>query len=370
MTVTPVPACSRCDATPASEGLRCFHCERQVLAERAVWVNVDGERRPVCCDGCAEVVRTIAAGDLTRFYGLRSRPSAPGREVTEASLRDLRSYNHPAVEPVFSRELERNRREAHLMLEGIECSACVWLNEQRLASLPGIELADVNYATRRARVVWDPERIQLGEILEAVERIGYRAHPYDPVSQEQRLDQERRQHLQRLGVSGLLGMQVMMVALGLYLGEWMGMEPAIRELLRWVSLILTVPVLGYCALPFFSGAVRDLRRLRPGMDVPVALGIGIAFVASVVATVSGVHEIYFDSVVMFVFFLLLARFLEFSVRRDAAGQTEALTRKVPALARRLNSRETGAPDQSVAVAALVGGDRILVRAGEATKEGS
>ena len=108
--------------------------------------------------------------------------------------------------------------------------------------------------------------------------------------------------LRRLGVAGALGMQVMMIAIALYAGDWYGIEESFRRLFLWLSLALTVPVLLYSARPFFVGALRDLRNRRLGMDVPVSLGLGIAFLGSVHATILGGSAVYYDSVVMFVFF--------------------------------------------------------------------
>jgi Cu2+-exporting ATPase len=199
-------------------------------------------------------------------------------------------------------------REASLIIEGITCSACIWLNEQHLSRLAGVTAVDINYATRRARVRWDERLIRLSEILAAVAAIGYRAYPYDAAKSEELARRERRSALWRVFVAGFGMMQVMMYAVPVYLAGSGEMTPAVEQLLRWASLVLTVPVIFYSAAPFFRNAWRDLRLRRAGMDVPVALGIGAAFAASVWATLTASGEVYFDSVTMFVFFLLSGRF--------------------------------------------------------------
>jgi Cu2+-exporting ATPase len=230
-----------------------------------------------------------------------------------------------------------------------------------LQQTPGILDAQVNFSTHRATVRWDPQRIRLSDILTAVKRIGYTAHPYDPDRQEALLDQERRQQLRRLGVAGGLGMQVMMIAVALYAGDWYGIGENFRRLFMWLSLALTIPVLVFSARPFFSGALRDLRNRQLGMDVPVSLGLGIAFAGSLHATFVGVGAVYYDSVVMFVFFLLLARYLELMARKKSAQLSEALVHPAPMMATRVDA--CGA-HTVVPVAELQVGDRVLVRPGE------
>jgi Cu2+-exporting ATPase len=204
--------------------------------------------------------------------------------------------------------------------------------------LPGVLEFRVNYSTHRAQVRWDQRQIKLSDILAAVAAIGYIAHPFDPNRQEALQKRERSIALRRLAVAGLGSMQVMMFAVGLYVGDYQGMEDWIRELFRWVSLILTAPVVAYSAQPFFSAAWRDLRRRQAGMDVPVTLAIVAAFAASIWYTVKGGGEVYYDSVSMFVFFLLTGRFLEMSARHRAAQISEALVRMLPAIATRGSTR--------------------------------
>jgi Cu2+-exporting ATPase len=228
-----------------------------------------------------------------------------------------------------------------------------------------VTAVDINYATRRARVRWDENLTKLSAILEAIQAIGYRAHPYDIARSEQLAQKERRTAQWRLFVAGFGMMQVMMYALPAYLadvGEGGDMTLDISQLLRWASLILTLPVIAYSALPFFANAWRDLKFRRVGMDVPVALGIGSAFAASVWATLTAAGEVYFDSVTMFVFFLLTGRYLEMMARQKAARGVEALARALPAFAERL-SQWPSRDGERVAVADLCAGDCVLVRPG-------
>ena len=338
----------------------CFHCGLPVPPGSDYTVEIDGEARSMCCHGCQAVAQAIVDGGLVDFYRYRTEKSPQARDLVPDQLRELALYDRDDLQQSFVRQQPGERREAALILEGIVCAACVWLNERHVKSLPGVIDFSVNYSTHRARVTWDNTRIRLSEILEAIAAIGYHAHPFDPGRQEQLYKQERTRALRRLAVAGLGMMQVMMLAVALYAGEAEGMDAGLRQFLRWVSLLLTVPVIVYSARPFFASAWRDLKRRRPGMDVPVTLAISGAFLASAWHTVTGRGEIYFDSVTMFTFFLLAGRFLEMGARHRAGQAAEELVKLLPATAARLG------PDgeQRVPVADLKAGDRVLVRPGE------
>ena len=318
----------------------------------------------MCCAGCAAVAEAIVDAGLDDYYRLRTAPALRGADLVPEALREHLLYDQPAMQRGTVTECDDGSREAALILERIECSACAWLIERRLAALPGMTSIEVNYSTHRARARWDPERTRLSAILDEVQRIGYGAHPYDPERQDRLLDEERRRRIRRLLVAGLLAAQVMMLAAGLYLGDWMGMETRFRDLFRWASLALTIPVLLYPAQPFFSGALRGLRNRQPGMDLPVALGIGIAFSGSMWATASGNGHVYFDSVAMFTFFLLLARYLEFETRRRNAQVAESVIHATPETAWRVLGDPADGAHEVVAAAELERGDRVLVRPGD------
>ena len=317
----------------------------------------------MCCAGCHAVARAIVDGGLGDYYRHRDAMPESPREAIPTALRELGLFDHPDVQKNFVRPVGEHEKEAALILEGITCSACVWLNEQHLARQPGVTAVDINYATRRARVRWDEQRIKLSQILEAIAAIGYRAHPYDAARSELLAQKERRIALWRLFVAGFGMMQVMMYAIPVYLADDGTMTGDIEQLMRWASLVLTMPVIFYSAAPFFRNAWRDLRFRRVGMDVPVALGIGAAFLASLWATVTGSGEVYFDSVTMFVFFLLGGRFLEMLARQKAARGVESLALALPAFAWRY-THYPGDQFERVAVAELRTGDVVMVKPGE------
>jgi Cu2+-exporting ATPase len=298
---------------------------------------------------------------LPDFYKHRTSHAPTGQELVPEFIQQTTVYDNPAIQKRFVRYEDEHIREAALILEGITCAACVWLNERHLRTLPGVIDVQVNYSTHRARVRWDESRIHLSDILQAVSRIGYIAHPYDPARQQEVLDRERKQHLRRIGVAGVLGMQVMMLSIALYAGAWYGMEPEFKLLFYWINFILTAPILLYAAQPFFKSAWRDVRHGQAGMDVPVTLGISLAFIGSLWTTLSGNHgHVYYDSIAMFVFFLLTGRYFELVARQRSAQAAESLVHLVPSMATRLGAEG----EELVLVADLVVGDRVLIRPGE------
>ena len=256
--------------------------------------------------------------------------------------------------------------ETALQLSGLHCAACSGLIEQALATVDGVLGASVSVATERATVRWNPELTRASALVQAVRGAGYGAVPDVAASARLLRRQAHRQALWRLFVAAFCAMQVMMMATPSYVAAAGELTPEMRQLLNWGSWLLTLPVLAFAAGPFFSGAWRSLRARRIGMDVPVALGIAITFIASTGATFSpeGVfgHEVYFDSLTMFVSFLLGARYLELRARHRAADALEASLAKLPDTAWRV------APDgsaQAISVARVQPGDLLRVPVGQA-----
>ena len=255
---------------------------------------------------------------------------------------------------------------SQFQVAGMHCAACSGIIEDTLRKLPGVESASVNAASARLALRWQPARLPLAEVLAALQAVGYQATPDVAASARELRRQERRQALWRLFVAGFLMMQVMMLATPAYVAAAGELSADLDQLLRWGSWVLTLPVMIFSAGPFFSGAWRQLRARRLGMDVPVALGIAVTFIASTGALFDprGLlgHEVYFDSLTMFVALLLLARWFELGARHRAAEALEAVAGALPTAAERLldDGRSERVPAE-----ALRPGDRIRVAAGEA-----
>jgi len=313
----------------------------------------------MCCPGCAAVARAIAENGMEAWYTLRTGPARPAPAVVE----DASPFDLPAYQRGIVRSNPDGSNEATLAIAGMTCGACIWLIESRLAALPGVLDATVNFTTQRCRVRWNRDSARLSTIVTAVRAVGYDATPCSPLAGAAHGPIHLRGQLWRFGIAAIGMMQVMMLSFPTYF-DGGDVSADIAGLLRWASLCLTVPVVVFSASGFFTQAWRDLRAGRPGMDVPVSLGIAVAFTASLWATLTGAGEVYFDSVTMFVFLLLGARLLEARVRRQAADAIERVAGIVPAFALRLKSAGNLESHETVAVASLAPGDRVLVPAGD------
>ena len=340
----------------------CFHCGLPVPPGASYSVEINHKKQAMCCTGCEAVAQAIVDNGLTDFYNHRTEKSEKPSDLIPA---ELQIYDNESLQQSFVKAQEGTVREASLILEGIVCAACVWLNERHVKQLDGVLDFRVNYSTHRASLKWDNDKIKLSDVLKAISDIGYNAHPFDPGRMETLHKKEKSAALRRIAIAGLGMMQVMMPSVALYIGESSDMSASMHNFLRWISLLITTPVVLYSAQIFFTSAWRDLKRGVFGMDVPVSLAIGSAYIASVWATFSNTGETYFDSVVMFTFFLLLGRFLEMGARHKAGQVADELVRLLPETATRLDVDEKGKETQQIIVAnELALGDRVLVKPGE------
>ena len=302
----PPPAEALLQDTP----LTCFHCGEPVPAELNISVSIDGELRSMCCQGCKAVASLIADSGLGSFYRQRTNYNERPSPAEPTDSEHYRVYDDPLLADTFCTTTDTGMVETSLLLGGMSCAACTWLIEHSLSSTPGIARALVNLQQSKLDIQFDPEQQQLSSIFAHIDRLGYRPRPFHTSAARQQSMEQYRTDLRRLAVAGLGMMQVGMFAIALHAGDIQGIEPRYQALLRWVSLPVAGFVVLYSARPFFSAAWRHLKQGALVMDLSVSLAIGLAFAASVWATVSGTGQVYFDSVVMFTFLLLLARFLE------------------------------------------------------------
>ena len=344
--------------------IKCFHCSEPVPEGLDLTVEIFGKKQHMCCAGCQAIARTIMDYGHQDYYKYRTRfPDKPGDLVPE-NLRKLQLFDLPDIQKKFVQHHKENIRETSLILDGVTCPACVWMIERHISILPGVVSANVNYSNNRAAIVWDNSRIKLSDIMEAVSKIGYSAYPYEPGREQYLAEDERKKQIRRIGLAGLLGMQVMMISVALYIGEWKGIDHTTRKFFQWFAFLLATPVLFYSAQPFFRGAWRNIRQLYAGMDIPVTVGLLVAYTGSIWATVTDIGDVYYDTVVMFIFFLSISRYLEFSARRKSIQHIENLNRILPAMATRLDNIEGTITETFIPVAELKSGDLVLVRAGE------
>ena len=344
--------------TGESSGQACYHCGLPVPPASNYPVTIQGKVHRMCCPGCQAVAMAIVDGGLDSFYQFRTANNDRPEYAGQASQRwDI--YDLPEVQSEFVIPFSDQLKQANLLLEGISCAACSWLIEAHLKQNPAIRSVTVNLSTHRCAIVWDGQ-FPLSDIFKSLASIGYLPRPATDDQQQQLIKKENRIALFRIGVAGFGTMQAMMVAVGMYTGAtdfWL-------DFLRWLSMLVATPVVFFSAWPFFQAAWRSIQMRHLVMDVPVALAIGLAYLASVWATVSGTGEVYFESVSMFTLFLLMGRYVELRARHRNRLAFGNLAQLMPLTACCLREENGCEVERSMPIKTLQLGDLILVKAGE------
>ena len=346
-------------ASPAAGA--CAHCNAP-LPPAPVAATVDGTLRHYCCAGCSAAAEWIGAARLGDYYRLRGMLAGDATVArVDAGDVDYASWDRD--------DLQRDHAHAHpggreitVLSDGMRCAACAWLIDRALRAQPGVLDAGANAVTGRIRIAWDPARTRLSALLARLAALGYPPYLATGGLREAARRRERNRWLLRIGIAGLGAMQAMMMAEALYLDFDNQMPPATRDFFRWITFLVSTPVVFWAGWPFIAGMWREWRGRRLGMDTLVAGSSLLAWAASVVETVRQGPHVWYDAAVMFVFLLLVARMVEQRARQLASAQVDALARARPALALREG------PDGRVAqvpVAALDVGDTVRVPAGEA-----
>ncbi|NMP15502.1 heavy metal translocating P-type ATPase [Thalassotalea sp. Y01] len=337
----------------------CFHCGEVIPPGIDLTVDIDGKREDMCCIGCQAVAETIVANDLQDYYRFRSEKGNKIDALVPDALKDNRFIDDENLQSEFTFDID-DHKETILSIDGMSCAACAWLIEKQLSQNPGIAKIQVNATTQRATIAWDNARLKLSEILTAINNIGYQALPFKANQVEQSNNKQSKAFIRRLGVSGILTMQVMMIAVGLYFGAFSDLSEHNLTYLRGTSFVLTLPIVTYGALPFYLGAMSALRARRLSMDVPVSIAIILAFCASTWATFMQTGEVYFESLAMFTFLLLIGKFLEFRARARAAEVSANLLKLMPLTATKLLDGQ----ELVISAKQLVVGDQVIVKPGE------
>ena len=338
----------------------CFHCLESVPNGFSANVIIDDIAQPMCCIGCQAVAQNIVDQGMTDYYKYRTVRAGKVEQLVPEQLAFIKSYDNEDIQDEFIATND-NISEVLLSVEGITCAACAWLIEKQLLNLNTVKRVDVNTSTNRAMIQWDKTSTPLSEIITALAKIGYKAYPFQSDIEAQQKQQTAKAYIRRLGVAGLMTMQVMMFAFAMYFGMFSGMDSNFEQYFRWISLVLASPVILYSALPFLTNAINGLKAKQLNMDLPVSLAIFGAFGASCYATFMQVGEVYFESVCMFTFLLLLGKYLEFRARLKASEFTANLQKLLPLTARTIN--ESG-EELIIAAKKLKLNDVVLIKAGE------
>jgi len=349
-----------------SDTTSCYHCGNDLPKHQTpIVATIDEQTYEVCCLGCKSVTEHIYKNGLGTYYQFRSdMATKPEENITDE--RYLVFDDIGFLDQISSiTDDTSNTRKVILSVDNIHCAACAWLIEQSLHTLSGIQKVNVNTVNQRAEIVWDHDVLTLSSILTKLSTVGYPSSPFNVTDSEYKIKFQEKQYIKRLGVAGLFTMQVMMIAFAMYFGAFSNMESHQVGYFKWLSFILSVPVVFYSALPFLFGSYYSLKAKKLNMDVPVALAIyGAFFVSFYQLLVNGLNgdkgEVFFESICMFTFLLLIGKYLEFKAKSKAILSNANLNKNIPIT---VNKLVDGEPIVEL-VKNIKLGDMVLIKSGQ------
>jgi P-type Cu2+ transporter len=305
------------------------------------------------------IAETIIHDGLDNFYSHRTAPSERAEDFKPVQREELKLYDDPLLQEEFVTEHD-GLKETSLSISGITCAACIWLLEREIKRLSGIESFVINHTTHKAHISWQPNTCLSHALIKARE-LGYKAKPFRQHEAKLEAQRELRLSVFRIAIAGIATMQNMMFSIPLYLGMYNDLDIHIIDLFRWVSMFMAAPVVLFSALPFYNAALRSLKSKSLGMDIPVSIAILVAYFASAYLTLTTTptleSDVYFDSVSMFAFFLLLGRYLEMQTRHRYLNDDAELDQLLPETAIRVK----GEKQESIVSHRIQEGDIILIK---------
>ena len=304
----------------------CDHCLLEVSEREAVRDEIGGRKKVFCCHGCSGIYRLVHNEGLDDFYAKRKGWTPGPAEENPLDVSAFLDGLRPAGSEI----------ETDMILDGIRCASCVWLNERVLEKTGGVSYARVNYATHRAKIRWDPAKAGIGDILARVRSIGYTPKPFLPKAWEDEQNRRSRDLLVRFGTASFFSMQLMLFSIALYAGYFQGIDGTTKFIFHLISLALTTPVLFYSGWPIIRGSLRGLRNGAFNMDVLIAAGALSAYGYSIHQTIAG-GEVYFDTAAMIITLILLGRYIEAGAKGKASETIARLMQLSPREARKLEA---------------------------------
>ncbi|KAF0205242.1 MAG: Cu2+-exporting [Gallionellaceae bacterium] len=333
----------------------CFHCGLPIALGDDFHSRLGGAQRDFCCFACKSVCEAIYEAGLEGYY--KRTPQGTLLAPPPTPPRDVEMYDLEEVQQEFVNS-KGDTRDAHLLVEGIHCAACVWLIERGMMRIPGVLTANVNLAGKRLHIRWDDKRVKLSALIKQLSQIGYAGVPYDPETAEGAMKRANRAMLFRLFFAGFAMMNLTLISIALYSGAG---EGPFRNFFHWMGWALATPTLFYSGFPFFKGAWSGLRNWRLTMDLPIAIGLSVTYAYSVYVTLNVTHpgEVYFDTVTNLTFVILIGRYLEGMFRHQAVAATNRLMELQPRVATLLQE----GVEKLTSIRAVKVGDRVLVKPG-------
>ena len=303
----------------------CDHCKLEFDEKVMIKDENDSNIKYFCCKGCQGIYHLLKNEGLDNFYEIvGNNKLEPPKELND----DLHKFDLEGFKKKYITEKD-GLCEINLIIEGIHCSACVWLNEKVLHQTEGIVEAVINYTNNKAKIVWDPDTIKLSEIIQKIRSIGYNGYPYDPKIQEEKANKARRDYYSRLLVAIFATMNIMWIAIAQYTGYFTGMKSDMKNVLNIAEFVLATPTLFYTGWVYFKGAYFGLKNRFINMDVLVATGSTLAYIYSIYAMITGKGEVYFDSVTMIVTFVFVGKYLEVLSKKSAVDSMDSILGSIP-----------------------------------------
>lgn len=307
-----------------------------------------------CCTGCEAVFELVQSKGLGDFY----------ERLGKNSLEPVNFKQNLGVFDSFVRPTNEGFSEIHLVIDGIFCAACVWLNEKILIEEQGVIEASVNPLTHKAHIVFDERQVSLKRILTLIQSIGYKPSAYDPLKQEQKALSTKREFYSKLVVAVACVMNVMWIAVAKYAGFFSLMDAQTKDILNFAEFVLASPVLFYTGSAFYKNAYFSLKHGQISMDFLVIFGASLAYAYSLWAMFSRGGEVYFDSVAMIICFVFVGKYLEVLVKKHATDTMDGLNDFLKGEILVFNGKEF-APKDAYAVQVgdiiqLKTGDKILI----------
>lgn len=305
-----------------SNKVACSHCHLEFSEE----VMIKDEEHYFCCNGCQGVFHLLSDEGYDGFYTKAGdvKLTPPTEQYEDSS-----NFNAPAFYDRFVNVDSDSFSHVSLIIEGIHCSACVWLNEKALHNMDGIIEANINFTNNKANIVWADKVMKLSQIIDMIRAIGYNAYPYDAEIQESHVNKERKDYYMRMAVAIFASMNIMWIAVAQYAGYFSGMTQDIKTILNVAEWILSTPVLFYSGWIFFRGAYYGVKTKVVNMDILVATGASLTYLYSIYITLLKEGEAYFDSVSMIITFVLIGKFLEVLSKKNAADTLDIMGKHIP-----------------------------------------
>ena len=338
----------------------CFHCGEPVPKGCQLTADIAGEQQPMCCIGCQAVATFLNDNDHAVFYQYRQGKlplEQVGNKLTNEQWKHLDTSE---VFPQLTHKNSTNSYQVTIRVEGMYCSACGWLLQKVFSKRDGVLDLRINTVTQNIQIDFNPDQIKLSEIFAQIQQLGYQ--PLQQNSNNNSADKSRKDQLKRIAVAGFGMMFIMTLAVPLYSPDQFTVEPEIQRFFLMISLLVATGVYFYSGMSFVLNAIRDLRNKHLGMDVPVALSISLAYFVSIYFTFNQQGHVYYDSMAMFIFFLLLGRFVESQVRHRGMNVRESLFALVPVSAQRL--KKNNPHPETIPLNQVIKGDHLQVKSGE------